>query len=51
MASYSEDPDLVKLEIKDSRIPEAGLGLFARRDIRKDEYVCSYRGELMGPQA
>jgi len=35
------------LKVKKSTLPGAGKGLFTMRDIRKDEIVCEYEGELI----
>jgi hypothetical protein len=40
---YPTEPE-TKCEVKKSRIPNAGMGLFAKQRIEKDEMICWYGG-------
>ncbi|CAN0479088.1 unnamed protein product, partial [Phaeothamnion confervicola] len=35
------------LEVRVSRIPEAGLGLFAKIKIPRGSWICEYRGDVL----
>lgn len=39
---FAENSDIV--EIKQSKIPGAGLGLFAKKAIKKNQFICWYGG-------
>ncbi len=41
------DSDLLKLEVRQSNIPNAGNGVFTKCDIIKDEIICEYRGLIV----
>ena len=41
------DSDFFKLEVKESRITDAGEGVFATRKIVKGEIICEYRGTIV----
>lgn len=47
---YQHTRSLKKLEVRRSNIPEAGLGLFTLRDIKKGQVITPYGGVLVSPR-
>ena len=43
----SEDSDSLNVTVKDSQIPNAGLGVYARKLFRSGEIIAEYRGPRM----
>lgn len=42
-----EDSDYLDLEVKPSKIPHAGMGLFARKSYEAGEIIAEYRGPIL----
>ena len=46
MNGINYETDQLHVEVKMSKIKNAGHGLFALKDFKKDDYICSYEGPI-----
>ena len=44
---FTPDGNEANVEIKKSKLPRAGNGLFAKKNFKKGDFICAYMGVLL----